>query len=140
MLFALTLACLSPTVPEDPAARTARREGLRERLRVALGPAYDQPVAELATADARNGRTIYAKSCITCHGGEMDGRGGRAGTLTTTPSALVGPASNFYSDAGQVYLIEHGVPGTAMAAWGERFGRTQVIDAYAYLLEQRAVR
>jgi mono/diheme cytochrome c family protein len=140
MLLVLAFACLSPTEHEDLTARATRRTALRDSLRATLGAAYDQPVPELATADSKNGQTIYAKSCITCHGGEMDGRGGRAGTLTTTPSPLVGPESHFYSDAGQVYLIEHGVPGTAMAAWGDRFGRAQVIDAYAYVLEQRQTR
>ena len=137
ILLVALLACLPEKEPETPAARDARWAELETRLRAELGARYDQPVAELAQADIDNGRTIYQKSCVSCHGAEMDGKGGRASTLVPAPSALVGPGSDRFSDAAQVHLITHGVPGTSMAAWGSRFGEEQVRDVYAYVLQQR---
>jgi mono/diheme cytochrome c family protein len=137
-LLVLTLfACLPEKEPESPSAREARWTALEAQLRTELGPAYDQPVASLAQADIDNGRAIYQKSCVSCHGAEMDGKGGRASTLVPAPSALVGPGSDRFSDAAQLHLIDNGVPGTAMAAWGKRFGKEQVRDVYAYVLQQR---
>lgn len=133
-LFLLALlACLPEKTPEDALAKEQRWTALKAELQAELGAAYDQPVAGLTTADVKNGRNIYQKSCLSCHGANMDGKGGRASTLVPAPSALVGPGADFFSDAGQVHLIRNGVPGTAMAAWGARFGDQQVLDVYAYV-------
>lgn len=141
ILIAIALiACLPEKEPETTASRDARWTALEASLRAELGTAYDQPVTSLAQADIDNGRQIYQKSCVSCHGAEMDGRGGRASTLVPAPSALVGPGSDRFSDAAQLHLIENGVPGTAMAAWGSRFGKEQVRDVYAYVVQQRQAR
>jgi mono/diheme cytochrome c family protein len=137
LLTLLLFACLPEKQPESTATRDARWTALEAQLRQELGAAYDQPVASLAQADLKNGRTIYQKSCVACHGAELDGKGGRASTLVPAPSALVGPGSDRFSDAGQLHLLNRGVPGTAMAAWGDRFGGDQVRDVYAYVLQQR---
>lgn len=133
----LLAACLPEKQPESPTERDQRWTALEQQLRQELGDAYDQPVQSLALADLANGRTIYQKSCVNCHGAELDGKGGRASTLVPAPSALVGPGSDRFSDAAQLHLVENGVPGTSMAAWGRRFGSEQVRDVYAYVLQQR---
>lgn len=137
LLSLLLIGCLPETQPESVIDRDARWAALEAALRRDLGPAYDQPVASLAQADLANGRAIYQKSCVACHGADLDGKGGRASTLVPVPSALVGPGSDRFSDAGQLHLLENGVPGTAMAAWGKRFGADQVRDVYGYVLQQR---
>lgn len=137
LIVLLLLACLPEKQPESVAERDARWAALETQLRADLGPAYAQPVKGLAQANIDNGRAIYQKSCVACHGAEMDGKGGRASTLVPAPSALVGPGSDRFSDAGQLHLLKNGVPGTAMAAWGGRFGEDQVRDVYAYVLQQR---
>ena len=142
MLISILLiaGCLPEAKPETRTQRDARWETLETSLRDKLGDSYDAPVAGLTSANIDNGRNIYQKSCVACHGSEMDGRGGRASTLSPAPSALVGPDSQRFSDAGQLHLIAHGVPGTAMAAWGPRFGDAQVLDVYAYIVSQRQPR
>jgi Cytochrome c, mono- and diheme variants len=132
-LLLLLLACLPEKTPEDAVSKEQRWAALKTDLQAELGAAYDQPVPGLATADVKNGRNIYQKSCLSCHGANMDGKGGRASTLVPAPSALVGTGADYFSDAAQVHLIRNGVPGTAMAAWGARFGDQQVLDVYAYI-------
>jgi mono/diheme cytochrome c family protein len=139
-LLLVLLACLPEKTPEDPLAKEQRWRALRAQLQADLGEAYGQPVPGLAQADVMNGRAIYQKSCLACHGSEMDGKGGRASTLVPAPSVLVGPGDDFFSDAAQVRLIRDGVPGTAMAAWGTRFGDEQVLDVFAYIEAMRAER
>lgn len=116
----------------------ARRAELRESLRSQLGPAYDQPVAALATADLEQGRAVYQRSCAACHGDAADGKGHRAGILDPPPPDLVdGRARDFYSDAGQLQLVREGVPMTGMPPFGRSLKEEDLVAAYAWVVSLR---
>lgn len=100
--------------------------------------AYFAPVAGLEAADALRGRGVYRARCMGCHG--ADGRGGglEAASLDPRPSDLASAEEiSSYSDAGRVYVIENGLPSTAMPGFSEVLTRREVVDVYAYVLEMR---
>lgn len=81
------------------------------------------PVVDTAELVA-TGQTLYAQNCATCHG--TDGQG--------TPRAPALNVQSFFervtNDEALAQIISLGVPGTAMPAWGDRLGETE-IDALA---------
>ncbi|MDT8306448.1 MAG: c-type cytochrome [Anaerolineae bacterium] len=70
---------------------------------------------------------LYAQSCATCHG--TDGQG--------TPRAPALNVQSFFArvtnDVALAQIITLGVPGTAMPAWGDRLGSTEIDAIAAYI-------
>ncbi|MCX6028109.1 MAG: c-type cytochrome [Chloroflexi bacterium] len=65
------------------------------------------------------GAELYAQNCTWCHG--SDGQGARRFPALNVQSFL-----QTTSDPALAQIITHGVPGTAMAAWGDRLTDAQI--------------
>ena len=133
-LLLLLVACSSEP-PPDPAAR---RQALVQRIQAELGPAYTAPVPGLAEADPNLGIEVYGKSCAPCHGLKADGRGMRASALNPPPTDLVHPpAAGALSEAGEMWVIRNGSPGTGMPAWKVSLSEAQMLAVYRYIQSLR---
>ena len=90
--------------------------------------------ASLSTSvdgNAKNGKAIYEKNCVACHGtkGKGDGPVGKAlvppaGDLTATTNS---------SDQDLLQIIQNGSPGTAMPAWKGGLSGQEMQDVLAYI-------
>lgn len=111
---------------------------VRNALRAALGLAYEAPVPGLDKSDRDHGKLVFDQNCAICHGatGRGDGEAGKA--LHPPPSDMTDAFhARYYSDAGRVYVIRYGAPGTAMPAWGSSLTDTEILDVYAYIANLR---
>lgn len=109
-------------------------EVTRERLRRALGAAYDAPVAGLDKADIERGRALFATHCAACHGVGGKGDGPASSSLVPPPANFTDRFhARFYSDAARVEIIGEGSPGTAMAPFKAVLPPQGVLDVYAYV-------
>jgi len=65
------------------------------------------------------GKTIYEKACVFCHGADGDGKGTLSTNLKTPPADFTKPLGQWKNTRGEpkkVFdTILNGVPGTAMA-------------------------
>ncbi len=65
------------------------------------------------------GKTIYGKACIYCHGPNGDGKGPLSTNMKTPPADFTKPFSQWKNTKGDprniFQTIANGVPGTAMA-------------------------
>jgi mono/diheme cytochrome c family protein len=88
--------------------------------------------SEIATIDPANGKLLYAKYCLTCHG--ADGKGGGPGVANLAgggPVALP-PAMN------QPYIfsaIRGGIPDTMMYGFRPLLTETEIWDLTAYTVQ-----
>ena len=140
-LILLLAACEAPPpeAPFDPVADRARREAFRDALKVSMGDAYDAPVPGVAGADLARGADIYIKSCSGCHGAYGQGDGPRRGKVGPPwPANIVaeGPAG-FFSPAAQMQIIHGGSPGTSMPPMARSLSASQLLDAYAHIVQMR---
>lgn len=94
---------------------------------------YGTAVVRAATGDALRGKPLYEQHCAGCHG--ATGKGNRpAGKALVPPSAdLTGIKSQRKMDAVLSNMIEHGKPGTEMAAWKGRLAGREIADLVAYV-------
>ena len=78
------------------------------------------PVDRLVGAAVRaRGEQVYREKCALCHGENGDGRGARSMGLDRKPASFTDPIWSRPDGAARAYhAITHGVPGTAMPAWG----------------------
>jgi mono/diheme cytochrome c family protein len=95
------------------------------------------------TNDVARGERVYARFCATCHGDKGDGHGPTAAAYGAPPPLDFTRGMYKYrtTETGQlplrsdiVRVIERGVPGTTMPAWG-RVLPPQDIDAAAAYIE-----
>ena len=98
------------------------------------GPAFTEPVTfgtrVVQPHTLEKGRDIYNRYCATCHG--IDGTANTAAARQMNPpprdltQALfkhkASPGNQLPTDAEVIKVIQHGVPGTAMPAWGQLLG------------------
>ncbi len=94
------------------------------------GPAFTEPVTfgtrVVQPHTLEEGRDIYNRFCANCHG--LDGTANTAAARQMDPpprdltQALfkhkTSPGNQLPTDADLIRVIQHGVPGTGMAAWG----------------------
>ena len=95
------------------------------------------PLPGDASGDLQNGKALYEKHCIACHGpqGKGDGPSGRM---------LKPPAADFTSAASKkkpvaelTQVIEKGKPGTAMGPWKGQLSQDELGDVVGYLMTLR---
>ncbi len=97
-----------------------------------IGPAELPP-------DPRAGAVVYRKACASCHGLRGDGRGPAAEGLEPQPRDFTTGTFAYRSSAsGQLpatgdlqRTVRHGLPGTAMPAWGELLTAREMADVIA---------
>ncbi len=99
------------------------------------GTPIDVPRERLASAAAQaRGRQLYVAYCSRCHGENADGEGVGASVLTSPPRDFTAEAWQARAKPEQLYVvIERGVPGTSMPAWGF-LPDEELWDLTAYLL------
>ena len=79
------------------------------------------------------GRKIYEKYCVECHGQEGHGDGPRAPMLAPRPGNLVSAATSTKSDGELLEIIANGVPRTAMRAWKETLTEEDRLNVLAFI-------
>jgi DMSO reductase family type II enzyme heme b subunit len=74
--------------------------------------------------DPKNGKVVYDKKCMLCHGEKGDGKGAAAPELSPAPRDFTSgvykirsTASKIPSDPDLFKVITDGMPGTSMPAW-----------------------
>ncbi|MFV8347396.1 c-type cytochrome [Flavobacterium sp. ZB4P13] len=106
----------------------------REWLKQELGEKYNQPVSPGTEEQLAQGKNIFTKYCVTCHGSGGKGDGPGATTLQPKPADFTDPEhSSFYSNQGRIYLIKKGMKGTAMAAWENILSEEEILSVYVYV-------
>jgi cytochrome c oxidase cbb3-type subunit 3 len=91
-------------------------------------------VADAATPKTGDGKALYNQLCAFCHG--VDGRAdtpvGRI--LEPRPRRFADPVEMARLTDDQMHKsIKEGIPGTAMAPWGERLSEPQIGDLIDYI-------
>ncbi len=69
---------------------------------------------------AERGARVYAANCAQCHGADGYGDGSAANSLPRPPTNLRTQKMSFH---GVIGVLEQGIPGSMMAAWGGRLSR-----------------
>ena len=106
----------------------------RKWLKQELGEKYNQPVSPSTEEQLAQGKNIFTKYCVTCHGSGGKGDGPGATTLQPKPADFTDPEhSSFYSNQGRIYLIKKGMKGTAMAAWENILSEEEILSVYVYV-------
>lgn len=138
-MLVMLLACAAetPAPPADP--HMAQMEATRDRLRSELGPAYDEPVEGLTTADQMHGKQLFDQICAACHGPAGKGDGAAGAGLNPPPADFTDlHHAGFYSDPARMRILEQGVPGTAMPSFAGTLSVQDRLDVYAYVKALRA--
>ncbi len=93
------------------------------------------PLARLSSPDLRSqGRILYRRDCVLCHGDLGDGRGVRAADLTPTPRDFTDPAWQDARDARHLYYaVAEGRHGTAMPPWKATLSPNEIWSLVAYV-------
>lgn len=80
------------------------------------------------------GEQLYRENCVLCHGEHADGRGARSMGLDRKPANFTEPSWSQPEAARRAFeAITHGVPGSAMPAWGAALGAEDRWALVAYL-------
>jgi len=90
-------------------------------------------VSAVFAGDPANGKAIYEKNCVICHGAQGRGDGPGAAMVRPKPTNFASPESRKKSDAELLKTIESGSPGTPMAPWKEALSPQQIQDVLAYV-------
>ena len=106
----------------------------RKWLKQELGEKYNQSVSLGTEEQLAQGKDIFTKYCLTCHGSGGKGDGPGAATLQPKPADFTDPEhSSFYSDQGRIFLIKKGMKGTAMASWENILSEEEILSVYVYV-------
>ena len=81
------------------------------------------------------GADLFSHHCAICHGERGDGRGLRAGSLSSAPRDFTNPVWRDEKQPGALFrTISDGVPGTAMPPWAPALTEAERWDLVAYVL------
>jgi high-affinity iron transporter len=124
-------ARLAGQMPADSLAIEARL--VEVRLVAALGVSLDdRPAREPSLA---SGAHLYRARCASCHAAAGRGDGAAAEGLTPPPANFTDTALLASATPLDLYRkITHGVPGTAMAPFGDALSREERWDVVAHVL------
>ncbi|HKY59886.1 MAG TPA: c-type cytochrome, partial [Gemmatimonadota bacterium] len=83
--------------------------------------------------EAAPGRAVYDRWCAGCHGADGEGDGPAAGTMLPRPRDFTTaqyqirstPSGALPTDADILYVIDEGMPGTAMPGWKDHLSGEQ---------------
>ena len=90
-----------------------------------------------AAGNPKNGKAIYEKHCVHCHGSQGKGDGPTGKLLNPPATDFTGIASKKKTEADLRKMVENGKPGTAMASWKEQLTEAGMADVLAYLIMLR---
>ncbi len=82
------------------------------------------------------GKTIFSKNCIPCHGGSGNGQGTYARHVVTRPANLHERIINYPEPDASFHFwrVSEGVPGTAMPAWKLSLSEEEIWKVNTYEL------
>ena len=100
---------------------------------LSLGLILLQPLSLEAAGDPTNGKLLYEKHCLVCHGPQGKGDGPTGKMLKPPPADFTSAASKTKSEADLRQIIENGKPGTAMPPWKGQLSETDIITVLGYL-------
>ena len=90
-------------------------------------------VAHAVDGDAQQGRVVYEKHCLPCHGAQGKGDG-QFGQVTNPPAAdFTSARSKKKTDAQLLTTIENGRPPTAMEEWKGQLSDGEIHDVLTYV-------
>ncbi|MFC1750380.1 cytochrome c [Pseudomonadota bacterium] len=82
----------------------------------------------------KNGRILYLRNCVTCHGARGDGLGPRSYFINPKPRNFLHPDSRSQLNRPELFkAIFIGKIGTVMPAWGKVLGPQQVADVAEFV-------
>ena len=96
----------------------------------------------LAAGDAENGKIVYQKRCVWCHGEDGDGLGAAEEYLNPPPRSFEdgqykiktsGFDSLIPNDDDLYRMVRDGMPGTAMPGWKELLTEKEMWDVVEYI-------
>ena len=108
------------------------------RLPPPVEPAVDMtaPLPGALQGDFNNGRIIYLRSCVACHGPRGDGLGPRSHFINPKPRNFLHPESRRQLNRPELFkAIVIGKTGTVMPAWGKVLGPQQVADVAEFVFQ-----
>jgi mono/diheme cytochrome c family protein len=86
------------------------------------------------------GKKLYERDCVACHGAKGDGKGPAAAALKPEPSDFADPLNQWPNTKGKpekiFEVISKGIPNSAMVKWDqlsekERWGLTYFVMEFA---------
>ena len=94
-----------------------------------------------AQGDTTKGKVVYVKWCAGCHGVKGDAEGPAEHYMLPEPRDFTGAVykirttatGNLPTDADLMYIIDRGLPNTAMPAWKERLSEAERKDVMTYI-------
>jgi len=120
-------------------ARQAHMTAIRQQLQQKLGAAYNAPVPTADAAQLELGEQIFGDNCASCHGTKGRGDGMMGMGLDPKPANFADPVEGrFYSDAGMLEIIKHGIPGGVMLAWEGRLTDAEILAVFNHIRTLRA--
>jgi len=76
-----------------------------------------------------HGMMLFAANCVPCHGPQGKGDGVLAKTLPKQPvDLLTEPHASMHTPGDFFHWLTHGMSGTGMPAWGEKFSKNERWD------------
>ena len=81
----------------------------------------------------QNGKEVYVKYCLTCHGCSGNGLGSYGGTLAVTPADFKQEPIRNMPDDQWFWHVSEGVPGTVMPTWKESMSESDRWDVIRYI-------
>ena len=81
----------------------------------------------------QNGKEVYVKYCLTCHGCSGNGLGSYGGTLAVTPADFKQEPIRNMPDDQWFWHVSEGVPGTVMPTWKESLSESDRWDVIRYI-------
>ncbi len=94
---------------------------------------WNVPLSSAAGGDAAAGKPLYERHCAGCHGAQGKGEAAVGQALIPPAADLTGAKSKKKLDAVLANMIEHGKPGTEMAAWKGRLTGREINAVVAYV-------
>jgi high-affinity iron transporter len=101
-------------------------------LALALIVGVPAPFAIAAGGDPANGKVVYEKFCVTCHGAQGKGDGPAGLMMTPRPADFTSVKIKGKPDAELIKSIQDGRPPTTMPAFKGQLSAQQISDALAY--------
>jgi mono/diheme cytochrome c family protein len=95
--------------------------------------AHSWVLAETRPGHLNNGRTLYQRHCLSCHGATLDGKGPKAASLGVHPTNFRTYLSRVKGDLELEVTIRRGKKLTAMHDWDTLLTDEEVYDLIAYI-------
>ncbi len=124
---------------DHAAGHMGHMNDILKRLKRELGDKYNLPVAAATKEQLVHGKTVFTKSCVTCHGVSGKGDGQAAAAFKQKPADFTDPEhSSYYSDQGRIHIIKKGIKGTPMPGWESVLKEKEIQSVYAYIRSLRS--